>query len=61
MPLPAAHTEKGTLSLWHNKREVPKAERNGHWLVRPTVSMVGGLIYSCPGQKTTRGPPAEWE
>lgn len=54
-------TERGTLSLWHNKHEVPKAELNGHWLVRPTISTIDALISSCAGQKTTWDPPAEWE
>lgn len=51
MPLPVAHTERGTLSLWHNKHEVPKAELNGHGLVTPTISVGDALAITMLGKR----------
>lgn len=51
MPLPVAHTEGGTLCLWHNKHEVPKAEPDGHGLVTPAVCVGDALAIPVLGKR----------
>lgn len=44
-------TYRGTLSLWHNKHQVPKAELNGHGFVTPTISVGDALAITMLGKR----------